>query len=214
MDDAAFEQDERGPQRRCIVTREHGAPERMLRFVASPDGMIVPDLAARLPGRGIWLSARRDVIETARTRNLFSRAAKARVTVPPDLLEVLEAGMAVRIAQTLGLARRAGQAVCGFAKCRELIVARRAGLVVQAEGGSGDELARLVSGARSLPVVMVDGSALAQAFGREKSVWAVLMLGSLASRLLAEYERFSGLAVKSAPDPRPEPRTGLEQAGI
>ncbi len=35
----------------------------MFRFVVSPDRILIPDLAGKLPGRGIWLSASRDVIE-------------------------------------------------------------------------------------------------------------------------------------------------------
>src|SRR5580658_4442856 len=78
-DDAA----EAGPLRRCIVRRERLAKERMIRFVVGPDRAVVPDLAARLPGRGIWLSAARDVVETARLRGAFAKAAAARLRCPP-----------------------------------------------------------------------------------------------------------------------------------
>jgi len=207
-------QSERGPKRRCIVTREQGSCERMVRFVISPDAVVVPDLSATLPGRGIWLSATRDVLETARGRNLFSRAARGRVTVPADLESQIEAGLRERIVQTISLARRAGQAVGGFVKCREWIASRKAGLVVQARGGSEEERARLMSGAKDLPIALVEATALAQAFGREHAVWAVLGEGRLAARLAAESERFWGLTGGSAPVPRQGSRTGLEQAGI
>jgi uncharacterized protein len=49
--------------RRCVVTRERLPKEQMFRFVVSPDRALIPDLAGKLPGRGIWLSASRDVIE-------------------------------------------------------------------------------------------------------------------------------------------------------
>ena len=70
---------ESGPLRRCAVTRERLAKERMIRFVIGPDRTVVPDLAAKLPGRGIWLSARGDVIETACKRGTFARAARGTV---------------------------------------------------------------------------------------------------------------------------------------
>jgi hypothetical protein len=64
-DEAADEAEpETGPLRRCIVTRERLPKERMIRFVVGPDRQIVPDLAARLPGRGIWLSASSDVLHS------------------------------------------------------------------------------------------------------------------------------------------------------
>src|SRR5579875_358757 len=65
-DDREEDEEETGPLRRCIVSRERGERARMIRFVVGPNGEVVPDLAAKLPGRGIWLSARRDMLDTAR----------------------------------------------------------------------------------------------------------------------------------------------------
>ncbi len=135
---------ETGPLRRCVVTRERLAKERMIRFVVGPERQVVPDLAARLPGRGIWLSARGDVIETARTRGAFAKAARGPVTVPPDLLSGLQAALVRRIGEHLGLARRAGQAVAGYSKAREWLDKGSAGLVVQAADGSAEERARFL----------------------------------------------------------------------
>src|SRR5579859_3654258 len=63
-DEADEAEPETGPLRRCIVTRERLPKERMIRFVVGPDRQIVPDLAAKLPGRGIWLSASWDVLQS------------------------------------------------------------------------------------------------------------------------------------------------------
>lgn len=195
VSDDVYEEDERGPLRRCLVTRERLAPSSMIRFVVAPDKTVVPDLDARLPGRGIWLSARRDVLETARTRGGFARAARCQVIIPSDLVGLIEAGLLRRVTDTLGLARRAGQAVCGYAKVREWIVAGTAGLVVQASDGSPDECVRLLSGARSLPVVKpLDAAQLGKVFGREHTVHAALRTGALADRLKQDSKRFAGLA--------------------
>ncbi len=139
---------ERGPLRRCIVTREQGERERMLRFVIGPERRVVPDLGARLPGRGIWLSARADVVENAKIRGAFARAARGPVTVPADLPALLQAGLAARVGDFVGFARRAGEAVAGFAKAREWLQSGRAVLVLEASDGSVDERARLLSGVR------------------------------------------------------------------
>ncbi|NVN42727.1 RNA-binding protein [Asaia siamensis] len=205
--------DEKGPQRRCIVTRESGNPDVMLRFVISPDGLVVPDLAAKLPGRGIWLSAKRDVLETARTRHVFSRAARQPVKVPEDIAQVLVSGIEARLVQGLGLARRAGQALCGFVKCREWIAGGKAGLVIQGSGGSPDELRRLISGNNKLPMLTLPAQMLATAFGREHAVYVVIAPGALAQRLMAEHERFLGLTDGLVPEPLTE-RLAREQAGI
>ena len=54
-------------ERTCIVTRKCGPPEDLIRFVAGPDGTVVPDLKAALPGRGAWVSARASLVERAAT---------------------------------------------------------------------------------------------------------------------------------------------------
>ena len=206
--DAAAEQDdepesgepesgepESGPLRRCIVTRAQGERARMLRFVVAPDRTVVPDLGAKLPGRGMWLSARRDVLEAARTKGAFPRVARRPVAVPPDLLNQVEAGLLRRVTELLGLARRAGQAVSGFQKGREWLYAGRAGLVVQALDGSPDERQRFLSGARDVPVATpLRAAALGAVFGRDHVVHSVLSRGRLAEALAIETERLAGIA--------------------
>ena len=167
----------------------------MVRFVVSPDRVVVPDLLAKLPGRGIWLSARRDVLEIARTRGAFARAARGTVAVPADLAELVQSGLALRITELLGLARRAGQAVCGFQKAREWLVTGRAGLVVQAADGSRDERMRFLSGAKDLSVVApLPGAALGAVFSRDHVVHVVVAHGRLAEALSIETHRLSGIA--------------------
>jgi predicted RNA-binding protein YlxR (DUF448 family) len=203
-----------GPLRRCIVTRERFPVEQMLRFVVSPDRILLPDLSARLPGRGFWLSARRDVLETARTRGAFSRAARGQIIIPSDLCCVIEDALRRRMKEALGLARRAGQTVSGFAKVRERIVAGQAALIVQASDGSVEERARLLSGARDLPVVSpLDADALGQVFGRERVVHVALRAGPLAVRLQQDNERFVGVAGWQASGSPDSSGDRLRQAG-
>lgn len=167
----------------------------MLRFVVGPGRMLAPDLAARLPGRGIWLSARRDVLETARTRGAFARAARGPVTLPPDLPTLIEGMLVRRVTELLGLARRAGQAVCGFQRAREWVQSGRVGLVVQASDGSVEERARFLSGARELKVVQpLPAQALGTVFGRDHVVHAVVATGRLAEALGIETDRLAGVA--------------------
>ncbi len=171
----------------------------MLRFVVGPDHALVPDLAGRLPGRGIWLSARGDVLETARRRGAFSRAARTRVDVPDGLAAMVTDGLLRRIGETLGLARRAGQAVCGFTRCREWLQQHRVGLVVQASDGSPEERARLLSGWRDGPAITpLSGAALGAIFGREHVVHVAVARGRLATGLALEAERLAGVRASGA----------------
>ena len=193
-DDDDGEEPDRGPLRRCAVTRERLPKERMIRFVIGPDRVVVPDLAARLPGRGIWLSARGDVIETACTRGAFARAARGPVAVPPDLRSGLQAALSRRVVDHLGLARRAGQAVAGFAKAREWLSSGRAALVVQAEDGSTEERQRFLGSWDGPVVTPLDGERLGAVFGRERAVHVAVAAGRLAETLRHEAGRLAGLA--------------------
>lgn len=194
-EDAPEDEPETGPLRRCAVTRERDLRGRMMRFVVSPDRVVIPDLLAKLPGRGIWLSARRDVLETARTRGAFARAARGPVTMPTDLVELVQSGLTRRITELLGLTRRAGQAVCGFQKAREWLLAGRVGLVVQAADGSQDERMRFLSGKKDVAVATpLPGAALGAIFGRDHVVHVAVAHGRLAEALNIETHRLSGIA--------------------
>jgi len=166
----------------------------MIRFVVGPGRVLVPDLAARLPGRGIWLSARGDVLDTARAKGAFARAARGQVTVPPDLALSLQGALARRIGEFLGLARRAGQAVCGFQKVREWLAGGNAGLLVQACDGSVAERARCAGVSPTVPVVApLSAAALGAVFGRDHVVHVAIRPGRLADVMKIEAERLSGL---------------------
>ncbi len=106
------------PERRCIVTGEVQPKAGLIRFVVSPEGVVVPDLAGKLPGRGIWVTADRAAIEKAAAKGLFARAARTGVTVPESLADLVEAGLARRVVDLISLARKAGLAVAGFEKVK------------------------------------------------------------------------------------------------
>ncbi len=189
------------------MTREQKPAAAMIRFVIGPDRSVVPDLAARLPGRGIWLSANADVLETARAKGGFARAARGPVTVPADLADIVRSGLRRRIIELLGLTRRAGQAIAGFEKAQAIVKAGRAGLLVQAADGSAEECARFRAGAPDgLRVIApLDGAALGAVFGRDRVGHVAVTPGRLAdaladetARLLGVTEKMTGLTNKAA----------------
>ena len=189
---AEQDEPERGPMRRCIVTRESAAKEAMIRFVIAPDRTLVADLAAKLPGRGLWLSARADVLERALTRGGFTKAARGQLQISPDLRLQIVDGLKGRIRDHLGFARRAGQAVTGFQAVREWLQAGRAALLVEAAGGSAAERERLL-GRRDVPVVMpLVAEELGGIFGRAHAVHVALAAGALAGRVEQDALRLAG----------------------
>lgn len=185
---------ERGPLRRCLINRTQGRREEMLRFVAAPNGALVFDPAATLPGRGMWLSADGNVIDLAIRRGVFPRAARAPLNVPQDLRDKVEAALTQRITELLGLARRSGAAISGFEKAREWLQSGRGGVIVQAADGSADERERFAGG-RSIPrVVALSAAALGRIFGREHTVHVVVAPGRLAGMIEIEARRLRGVA--------------------
>ena len=115
------------PIRRCIVTRTSLPTSRLVRFVVAPDRTIVPDVAEKLPGRGLWLRAERDIIDQACSVDLFAQATGGEVLQPSDLSDRLEKLLAARCFDLIGLARRAGQAVSGYEKVRGAVRANEDG---------------------------------------------------------------------------------------
>ena len=101
-------------ERRDLVSGEVMDEARLVRFVAGPDGVVVPDVARKLPGRGLWVAADRASVEMAARKGGFSRSAKAKLSAPADLADRVEALLRARILNGLGLARRAGDLTLGF----------------------------------------------------------------------------------------------------
>jgi predicted RNA-binding protein YlxR (DUF448 family) len=162
-----------GPLRTCIVTGRTAAPERMIRFVVGPDGDVVPDLARRLPGRGMWLRAERALLEQAIARKAFARAARAAVKAAADLPDRVEMLLLGRVLEDLSRARRAGRAVAGFVRVEQMMGRRRAGLLIVASEADGDGLAKLE--ATGLPIERVgDAAALGGVFGRDRAVYVAV----------------------------------------
>ncbi|HYM03313.1 MAG TPA: RNA-binding protein [Stellaceae bacterium] len=182
-----------GPLRRCFVSGEVRPKSELLRLVVAPDGRVVPDVAGRLPGRGLWLSARRDIVAAAVAKRLFARAARQPVTVEDGLADRVEALLAQRCRDDIGLARRAGRAVMGFTKVHAALAAGKVGVLLAAGDGAADGRGKLRALAPKLPLVdRLTSAELGAAFGREHVVHAAVAPGRLARALLADAERLAG----------------------
>ncbi len=182
------------PERRCIATGESGPTDRLVRFVLGPEARVVPDLAAKLPGRGVWLTAERALVERAVAKKLFSRAFKTQAAAPGDLADRLEALLARRLIDVIGLARKAGQAVTGFEKVRARLREGAADVLVQASDGAADGKAKLARMAGAVAVIEVlDSTELGLAFGRDFAIHAALDRGGFADRVVGEAARLGGL---------------------
>ncbi len=183
----------REPERRCIVSGETAPKHGLIRFVVGPDNAIVPDLGERLPGRGIWLSADRGALDTAVTKKLFARAAKAQVSVSDDLTGRVETLLVKKCQDIIGLARRSDLLVFGYDRVLEVLERNAAGLVVVAldAGGARHDV---IYAARKTPVVSgLKSSELGEAAGKGVVSFLTIQRGGLAASLKRECERLTGL---------------------
>jgi predicted RNA-binding protein YlxR (DUF448 family) len=183
-----------GPERRCIATGQSQPARGLVRFVVGPDAAIVPDVAGKLPGRGIWVSADRDALALAHRKNLFARAARQSVTMPDNLVEMVEQLLLRRVLDLLSLARKSGQAVAGYEKCRELAQTGAMAVLIQAADGSARGKTKLrPPDGHDTHIDWLRGQELGLAFGREHVIHSALRAGGLQRPIVEEAARLAGL---------------------
>jgi predicted RNA-binding protein YlxR (DUF448 family) len=169
---------------------------RLIRFVAGPEG-VVPDLARKLPGRGLWVAADRASVETAARKGLFSRAAKTKLAAAPDLVDQVERLLTVRLLAALGLAKKAGDLTSGFEKVFAAVSAGKAAFLVEAADGSADGRGKLVAKARHLSqpprlVGIFTAEELGLALGGENVIHTAFLAGRAAERWGQDLDRLAG----------------------
>lgn len=193
--------------RTCIVTRAELPPSELIRFVPAPDGLVTPDLARKLPGRGVWVTCNAEVLGEAVRSKAFAKSLKRKVTAPGDLVDQIEKLMIKRVIEALSLANKAGCLVTGFSKIDAELA--RGNLVVLVHGreasadGSGklDRKWRAVAADLGKVPVIVNELTIAQldlATGRENVVHAGLSAGGATSRFSIEVERLGRYRLPSS----------------
>lgn len=180
--------------RTCIASGAKRPKEQMVRFVIGPDATVVPDLDEKLPGRGLWLSAERDMLHTACTRNLFAKRARRQVSVEADLADRVADLLAGRCVELLRLARRSGQLAVGADEVRRQLDAGATGLLVTATDAAPANRRKIAAPAAGLPVgEALTGDELGSVMGRERIAHVLVAAGGLADRLARDLGRLAGL---------------------
>ncbi len=191
--------DHDGPERRCIASGISGPTYGKIRFVLDPDGRLTPDLAERLPGRGVWVTADRTSIEKVVKKRLFSRGFKQPVETPETLAGDLEGLLLRRAVDAISLCRKAGAALNGFEKVKaRLRVAfdgdEPVGALLAASDGAADGRGKLAPMAGEARIISVlTANELGMAFGRDTVVHASLDAGGATDRAVRELDRLDGL---------------------
>ena len=194
----------RGTERLCALTREVRPIDELIRFVVGPDGVIVPDLKRRLPGRGVWITAKRAAIDEAVKRNAFARSLKREVKAARDLGVQIERQLENAALDALGIAHKAGRLAIGFGRTETALSAVSPVTAILSASDGSPEGARKIAAAAArrqtgenapeIPVIAAFTSAqLDLALGRSNVVHAALLAGPASNGFLARcqsLERF------------------------
>ena len=184
-------------QRKDIVLGEATDEARLVRFVIGPDGTVVPDVARKLPGRGMWVEATREAVTTAAKKGLFSRSAKTKLSAPADLADRVEQLLARRVLDGLGLARRGGSIISGFEKVCSALASGKTAWLIEASDSAPDGRRKILTAAYKAPndpkiLGMFSSDELGLALGGENVIHTALLAGRGTDRWTLDVERLSG----------------------
>lgn len=179
-------------ERRCLIEGDGANRASLIRFVLSPEGVVTPDVLERLEGRGVWVSAKRDVLEKAISKNAFARGFKTEAKIPDGLLDLMEQQLLQRLVSLIAIARKSGYAISGAQKTSEALQAGSVRILFQASDGSEREK-RNLSYRNEVEdrFEMLSRVELGMAYGKENVVHAAITGIGLANRVKEEAIRLS-----------------------
>jgi hypothetical protein len=199
---------ERDGERRCVVTRAALPADALIRFVAGPDGRLVPDIRRKLPGRGVWTMLSAEAVRQAVKTGAFPRALKARVEVGPALDAEVDALLARDALQALAMANKAGLLVTGFGKVEAAAGGHGLAALVEAADGAADGRRKILQAlhraqgerAGRTPVVdCFEARDLALALGRDLVIHAALKSGAASGAFLERWRRLVHFRTRPLP---------------
>jgi predicted RNA-binding protein YlxR (DUF448 family) len=180
-------------ERKCLVSQEPGAKLGLIRFVTSPDGVVVPDILEKLPGRGYYVTADLYVLEDAVKLKVFARGAKTQVIVPDNLISEIDRQLARRVVDLVSIARKAGRAVTGFEKVKGWLAEGHAKVLLQASDGSERGKGKLWTPEGGRFFGCLTAQELGLAFGRGHAIHCAISGGKLSERVVHAAARLRGL---------------------
>ena len=210
--DCVGEQEARGPERTCVLSRRKGTRDELIRLALGPDGQVAPDVRARAPGRGAWIGVSRAELDAAQAKGklkgALARAFKTdKLAIPADLGERTEQALRQAALDRLGMEGRSGNLVNGSEKVETAARSGKVRLLLHASDAGEDGNRKLdqawrVGGGEARGLVLpVDRTILSMALGRENVVHIALTDPAAASRVAHAIARWRAFI---------DPATGLE----
>jgi predicted RNA-binding protein YlxR (DUF448 family) len=187
-----------GSERFCVVARAVKPAADMLRFVAGPDGTVVPDIKRKLPGRGVWVTATRTAVVEAVKRGAFKRGLKTNINVPADLADVVDRLLVRAALDALAIANKASRVITGFERVERAIAGHQVTALIHAADAAPDGVRKLAAALRrqsegnqapAVPAIRAfTASQLDLALGRPNVIHAALLGGREGVSFLARWQ--------------------------
>lgn len=204
---------EKGRERKCLVTGQTYPTHRLIRFVVDPAGCVIPDVAAKLPGRGGWLLAEGRILELAMKKKTFIRfgrrvlasdtvtAGDKKITVAENLPELVAKLLRQRCLDYLGFANRAGLVVSGFEKVRRMLKSGKCRALVTAQDAAAGGRGKICSGLGNIldnlrMIDMFTREQLGQTLGLPNAVHVALISGGVTESFLGEFSRYESVILR------------------
>ncbi len=199
------------PQRMCIVSRKTLPISQLIRFVASPDTTLTPDVKRKLPGRGVWVSATRSQVEVAIKRKAFARGLKTAIIVPDNLTGLIEKLLEADALQAFSLANKAGKVIFGQTKVESEIAGGKVIAVLHSIDAAVDSIRKVaqaikrregtqISGIKPISVLFpFQSKEMSLCLGRDNVIHTCLIDSNASKQCLEKCEillKYKGLADK------------------
>jgi uncharacterized protein len=184
-------------QRLCAVRRTVQPVDEMIRFVLAPDGAVMADLKGKLPGRGLWVTARRAAVREAVRRKAFGKGFHRDVMVAPDLAERVDGLLVQAALDALAIAAKASRVMSGFAKVEAAVSSQEVAALLHASEAAPDGVRKLSAAARRGPdgeppmIALFTSPQLDLALGRSDVVHAALLPGRESDGFLVRCARLA-----------------------
>ncbi len=182
--------------RECALQKQAKPVEQLLRFALSPDAEIVPDIDAKAPGRGVWISDNEQAISDAVKKNAFAKSLKQKVKVPSELAQITRTRLEQRLKGALGLARKAGQLQTGATRVKSAISSGSVLALITATDAASDGRRKILaalkatgSGDEVPQFDILTSLQLGLALGQENVIHAALTRGAAAKSALSRVKK-------------------------
>ena len=186
--------------RKCIVTGATALKKDLIRFVLSPQLQLIADIDQNLPGRGFWVKADRKTISEAINKNILSNATKKYVSIDKNLIDLIESQLKIRIIRQISLSRKAGQALFGFEKIKNVTTTKSIELLIQAVDGSEREKKRIINNSiKNIINNCLTANELGKIFGREKVIHCAILGVGFSEKIIFNANRLNNLKIPVRP---------------